>query len=149
MMPEELAKTPIVAGCPEGGIVLDCFAGTGTTCKVAYEKGRRYVGIELNADYVEMAEKRLDRPNIIRISAKDRRAKNRFEKIHILSEQLEEAKQRIESVEPIKRQERSEIFEIPTAGHADDNRVVNKANVTRGKIVVLKPPADEKLRMAA
>ena len=149
VFPEELAKTPIVAGCPEGGIVLDCFAGTGTTCKVAYEKGRRYVGIELNADYVEMAEKRLDRPNIIRISAKDRRAKNRFEKIHILSEQLEEAKQRIESVEPIKRQERSEIFEIPTAGHADDNRVVNKANVTRGKIVVLKPPADEKLRMAA
>ena len=149
MMPEELAKTPILAGCPEGGIVLDCFSGTGTSCKVAYDNGRQYVGIELNPDYIEMAKKRLVHPNIVRISTKEQEGKNRFEKIHILSEQLEEATLRIESVEPIKHQETSEVFEIPTAGHADDERVVNKAKATRGKIVVLKPPADEKLRMAA
>ena len=149
VMPEKLAKTPIVAGCPEGGIVLDCFAGTGTSCKVAYDNGRQYVGIELNPDYIEMAEKRLDRPNIVRISAKEQEGKNRFERIHILSEHFEEAKQRIESLKPIKREGIPEVSVLPTAGQADDEGVVNKAKTKRGKIVVLKPPADEKLRMAA
>ena len=36
------------AGCPEGGIVLDPFFGTGTTGYVAQELSRRFVGIELN-----------------------------------------------------------------------------------------------------
>jgi len=43
----------------EPGIVLDPFAGSGTTCLVAKRLGRRFVGIELNPDYVAMAQKRI------------------------------------------------------------------------------------------
>jgi DNA modification methylase len=40
-------------------VVLDPFMGAGTTALVAAELGRKYVGIELNADYVKLAEERL------------------------------------------------------------------------------------------
>jgi len=43
----------------EPGIVLDPFAGAGTTCKVAKEQGRRFVGIDLNPEYVAMAQRRV------------------------------------------------------------------------------------------
>jgi DNA modification methylase len=41
------------------GIALDPFAGAGTTCMVAKRLGRRFVGIDLNPEYVAMAEKRV------------------------------------------------------------------------------------------
>jgi DNA modification methylase len=43
----------------ESGIALDPFAGAGTTCKVAKDLGRRFVGLELNPEYVAMAQERL------------------------------------------------------------------------------------------
>lgn len=49
-------------GCNAGfgkGIVLDPFMGSGTTALVAKELGRDYIGIELNPDYIKMAEKRI------------------------------------------------------------------------------------------
>ncbi|KYC44370.1 MAG: Modification methylase MjaV [Candidatus Methanofastidiosum methylothiophilum] len=52
-------KIPIEAGCPEGGIVLDPFMGSGTTAVVAKEMGRNYIGIELNSEYVEIATSRI------------------------------------------------------------------------------------------
>ena len=42
----------------EPGIVLDPFAGAGTTCMVAKDLGRRFIGIDLNPDYVALAQKR-------------------------------------------------------------------------------------------
>jgi site-specific DNA-methyltransferase (adenine-specific) len=57
--PEELCETPIKSGCPKNGVVLDPFAGSGTTLKVARHLGRNYVGIELSADYIKLAKKRL------------------------------------------------------------------------------------------
>jgi site-specific DNA-methyltransferase (adenine-specific) len=57
--PEELVKIPILSGCPDDGIVLDIFVGSGTTCKVAKDLNRNYIGIELNSDYIKLAEKRL------------------------------------------------------------------------------------------
>ena len=42
-----------------GEIVLDPFVGTGTTCAVAKSMGRRYVGIDINPEYVKIAEKRV------------------------------------------------------------------------------------------
>ena len=57
--PPALIRTCIEAGCPAGGVVLDPFIGAGTTAVVALELGRYYVGIELNADYVRMAEERV------------------------------------------------------------------------------------------
>lgn len=43
----------------EPGVVLDPFAGAGTTCLVAKQLGRRFIGIDLNPDYVAMAQKRV------------------------------------------------------------------------------------------
>ena len=57
--PEALVATPILAGCPVGGIVLDPFLGSGTTAVIAKRLGRRYVGIEMNARYVAMARARI------------------------------------------------------------------------------------------
>ena len=59
VFPEELIKTPIVAGCPEGGTVLDPFAGSGTTLLAAHKLLRNWIGIEINKDYVALAKKRL------------------------------------------------------------------------------------------
>jgi DNA modification methylase len=57
--PPALIATPIRSGCPAGGIVLDPFLGSGTTALVAKRLGRRFVGIELNPEYVKMARERL------------------------------------------------------------------------------------------
>lgn len=57
--PEELIETPIKAGCPEGGIVLDPFFGSGTTGVVALKQSKKFIGIELNQEYINIAEKRL------------------------------------------------------------------------------------------
>jgi site-specific DNA-methyltransferase (adenine-specific) len=58
--PEKLVATPIKAGCPKGGTVLDIFMGSGTTLKVARDLGRHGIGIELNPEYIELAKKRID-----------------------------------------------------------------------------------------
>jgi DNA modification methylase len=57
--PEKLVEPCILAGCPEGGLVLDPFFGAGTTGLVAKKLGRDYVGIELNPDYAKIAEDRI------------------------------------------------------------------------------------------
>jgi len=59
VMPADLVEPCIKAGCPEGGTVLDPFAGSGTTLAVAAELGRNGVGCELNPDYIELAERRI------------------------------------------------------------------------------------------
>ena len=57
--PPDLIEPCILAGCPSGGVVLDPFFGAGTTGLVAIRNGRQYIGIELNEEYIEIAEKRL------------------------------------------------------------------------------------------
>jgi DNA modification methylase len=57
--PTGLIKTCMQAGCPHGGVVLDPFVGAGTTAVVARELGKNYIGIELNPEYVKIAENRL------------------------------------------------------------------------------------------
>ena len=57
--PEKLIEPCIKAGCPEGGICLDPFFGAGTTGLVAKKLGRHYIGIELNPEYIGMAQKRI------------------------------------------------------------------------------------------
>jgi DNA modification methylase len=57
--PEKLVEPCIKAGCPEGGIVLDPFLGSGTTICVAYRLGREWVGIEINEKYIDLAWKRI------------------------------------------------------------------------------------------
>lgn len=57
--PPDLIRPCILAGCPEGGIVLDPFFGAGTAGLVAQQNGRNWIGCELNPDYVPMAYERL------------------------------------------------------------------------------------------
>lgn len=56
--PQELIEPCIRAGCPEGGLVLDPFIGSGTTAAVAQKCGCKFVGCELNATYLDLAAKR-------------------------------------------------------------------------------------------
>ena len=48
-----------MAGCPEGGIVLDPFTGSGTTGVVAKRLRRDFVGVEINPEYWQMATDRI------------------------------------------------------------------------------------------
>lgn len=57
--PERLVEPCILAGCPEGGVVLDPFAGSGTTGVVAKRLRRHFVGVEINPDYWQMATDRI------------------------------------------------------------------------------------------
>ena len=61
--PSKLVETPIAAGCPVGGIVLDPFMGSGTTAVVAKRMGRHYIGFEPNPDYVAICGRRLEKTN--------------------------------------------------------------------------------------
>lgn len=58
--PQKLAAVCVLAGCPEGGTVLDPFIGSGTTALVAHKLRRHYVGIELHPDFAEMARQRIE-----------------------------------------------------------------------------------------
>ena len=59
--PEELCVIPIKSTCPCDGVVLDPFSGTGTTMKVAYDLGRKSIGIDLSGEYIELAKQRVCR----------------------------------------------------------------------------------------
>jgi len=57
--PYDLIEPCVLAGCPEGGTVLDPFGGAGTTGLVANNHNRDAILIELNQDYIDLATKRL------------------------------------------------------------------------------------------
>ena len=59
VFPPKLIEPCILAGCPEGETVLDPFSGSGTSGLVALQNRRKYIGIELNKEYVELSKKRL------------------------------------------------------------------------------------------
>lgn len=58
--PSQLVVRCISAGCPSNALVLDPFFGAGTVGVVCQKMTRRFVGIELNPQYVEIAKKRLN-----------------------------------------------------------------------------------------
>jgi len=57
--PVELMGYLIELGCPKEGVVLDPYVGSGTTCLAAKKLRRKYIGIEINPEYVEIAKARL------------------------------------------------------------------------------------------
>jgi DNA modification methylase len=59
VFPPALVEPCILAGAPEGGTVLDPFAGSGTVGVVCRKHRRRFIGIELNPEYAAMARGRL------------------------------------------------------------------------------------------
>ena len=56
--PVDLCRIPVLATCPEGGLVLDPFCGTGTTLVAAHDVGRKSVGIDISRHYLELAQER-------------------------------------------------------------------------------------------
>lgn len=58
--PIEFVKNHIINSTKKNDIVLDCFAGSGTTCLAAKETGRRYIGMEIDPEYHKIAVNRLN-----------------------------------------------------------------------------------------
>ncbi len=61
--PEALLERILLASSNEGQVVLDPFVGSGTTCRVASLLNRRWIGIEINPEYVSMSARRLEQPS--------------------------------------------------------------------------------------
>lgn len=59
--PLEIIERMIKASCPENGVVLDPFAGTGTTAVACLQNNRRFITYELNSDYYELILKRIEK----------------------------------------------------------------------------------------
>jgi DNA modification methylase len=57
--PEDVCKIPILSTCPENGIILDPFCGTGTTLLVAFKHGKKSIGIDISKQYINKAKKRI------------------------------------------------------------------------------------------
>ena len=60
MFPEELCEKHILSWSNEGDIIFDCFMGSGTTGKMAVLNNRRFIGIELDEGYFNIAKKRIE-----------------------------------------------------------------------------------------
>jgi len=58
--PLEIIERMIKASCPTGGLVLDPFMGSGTTAVAAHKLKRKFVGFEINPEYCQMIQNRLD-----------------------------------------------------------------------------------------
>jgi DNA modification methylase len=59
IFPEELVRRCLDSGCPENGMVLDPFLGSGTTLKVAKSLNMHGIGIELKREYIDIAVGRI------------------------------------------------------------------------------------------
>jgi len=57
--PPSLIEPCIKAGCPNNGIVLDPFIGSGTTAEVCIRNNKRFIGIEINSQYIQLALNRI------------------------------------------------------------------------------------------
>lgn len=68
--PESLANDHIISWSKEGDVVLDPFMGSGTTGKMALLNNRKFIGIELSPEYVEIARKRIDEADNITYNTK-------------------------------------------------------------------------------
>jgi DNA modification methylase len=59
VFPEDLVIPCVLAGCPEDGVVIDPFFGSGTSGVVAKKLGRKFIGIDLNPTYCDIANRRI------------------------------------------------------------------------------------------
>ena len=55
----ELVRRCLLASCPEGGTVLDCFGGAGTTALAALQLGHTAISIDINPEYTDEARQRI------------------------------------------------------------------------------------------
>jgi len=64
IFPEELVKDHILSWSNKGELVFDPMCGSGTTCKMAKQSGRNFLGIDTSEEYCEIANKRLEQGNL-------------------------------------------------------------------------------------
>jgi modification methylase len=57
--PEELVENIVKSCCPENGLVLDCYNGSGTTAVVCKKNNKDYIGIDISEEYIKMTKERL------------------------------------------------------------------------------------------
>jgi modification methylase len=57
--PEELVENIVKSSCPENGLILDCYNGSGTTAVVAKKNNMDYIGIDISEQYIQMTKDRL------------------------------------------------------------------------------------------
>ena len=57
---DELIRKPILAGCPEGGLIYDPFMGTGSTAQASIRANRNFIGSEMSEKYISICEKRVE-----------------------------------------------------------------------------------------
>lgn len=57
---DDLIRKPILAGCPEGGLIYDPFMGTGSTAQGAIRSKRNFIGSEMSEKYIKICDKRLE-----------------------------------------------------------------------------------------
>jgi len=57
---DELIRKPIIAGCPENGLIYDPFMGSGSTAEACIRAKRNYIGSEMSLEYLGIADKRLE-----------------------------------------------------------------------------------------
>jgi len=68
MFPEDLAKDHILSWSNQGDLILDPFAGSGTTLKMAKLQGRKFIGLEISEDYCKIAEKRVRQQSLLSLA---------------------------------------------------------------------------------
>ena len=61
VFPDKIPYDFIQCFCPEGGVVLDPFVGSGTTCVMAKKLGRKYIGIDISQEYCDLSNERLEK----------------------------------------------------------------------------------------
>jgi site-specific DNA-methyltransferase (adenine-specific) len=59
VFPEQLARDHIKSWSKENDIILDPMCGSGTTCKIAIELNRKFIGIEISPEYCKISEERI------------------------------------------------------------------------------------------
>ena len=57
---DSLIAKPILAGCPENGVIYDPFMGSGSTAEAALRANRKYIGSEMSTEYLDISNKRLE-----------------------------------------------------------------------------------------
>lgn len=63
--PEELVDNIVKSCCPEGGLILDCYNGSGTTGVVAQNNNMDYIGIDISEQYIQMTKDRLNEHSVL------------------------------------------------------------------------------------
>ncbi len=140
--PESLLERIIKSSSPEGGIVLDCFCGSGTTMAVAQKLGRKWIGCDINIGAIQTSTKRLAQIIEEQEEANGKLIKEDFKgsmafKIYNVNDydifkneiEAKEIVMEMYGVEPIKRSQFDGILDNKFVKIMPLNKVLNKLDI--------------------